>query len=116
MKNIKYATVALLATMLALSFTLTACNTTQQRTAYNTLFSVESSTTAAVDGYYTATIKGIAPTNGIPKVSSAYNDFQKAFLVALDAAQYNTNALASASLQQESADVISLVGQFWKGN
>lgn len=91
-----------------------ACNTTQQRTAYNTLYSVEATTTAAVDGYFSATIKGMAPTNGIPKVSHAYNDFQKAFAIAIDAAQFNSNALAPASLQQESADVISLVGQFYQ--
>ena len=95
---------------------LAGCTTTQQTTAFKTLSTVETTTTAAVDGYYAATIKGIAPTNGIPQVSHAYNDFQKAFIVALDAAQFQTNALAPAALQQEGADVVSLVGTFWKGN
>jgi hypothetical protein len=92
---------------------VTACNTTQQRTAYKTLASVELTTTAAVDGYFSATIKGFASTNGIPKVSKAYNDFQKAFVLAVDLAQNNTNALAPDSLAQEGADVVSLVGQFY---
>lgn len=95
---------------------LVGCNTTQQRTAYNTLYSVHAVTESAVDGYFTATVKGLASTNGIPQVSSAYNNFQKSFVIALDAAQFNTNALAPSSLQQESTDVISLVGQFWKGH
>ncbi|HSS99978.1 MAG TPA: hypothetical protein VLK33_23245 [Terriglobales bacterium] len=89
------------------------CTTNQERNAYNTLYSVQVTTTATVDGYYSATIKGLVSTNGIPQVSKAYNDFQKAFIVAIDAAQFNTNALAPASLQQESADVIALVGQFY---
>lgn len=91
------------------------CTTSQQRVAYNSLYTVETTTTATVDGYYLAAAKGIAPSNGVHQVSVAYNDFHVAFLVALDAAQYNTNALAPLALQQESADVIGLVGQFWKG-
>lgn len=105
----------LLALVVAISAIDTGCTTTQQRVTYNTLYSVEMTTTAAVDGYYVATIKGLAATNGIPKVALAYNGFQKAFNVALDTAGFETNTLAPASLQQESADVIALVGQFWKG-
>lgn len=93
---------------------VTACNTTQQRAAFTTLSAVEMTTTATVDGYYKATIKGIAITNGIPKVSKAFNAFQDSFKIAVDLAQNNTNALAPVSLQQESADVIALVGQFYQ--
>jgi hypothetical protein len=100
---------------IAIGAIIIGCTTSQQTTAYNTLYSVETVTTATVDGYYAATIKGLASTNGIPKVAVAYNDFQKAFIVALDTAGFETNALAPASLQKESADVISLVGQFYKG-
>ena len=105
---------SMLASIAVVGLISAGCNTSQQRTTYNTFYSVEATTTAAVDGYYAATIKGIAPTNGIPKVSKAYNAFQDSFLVAIDLAQFNTNALAPSSLQQESADVIALVGQFYK--
>lgn len=108
----KLITLALIVGLSTAAFV--GCTTSQQRTAYNTLYSVEATTTATVDGYYLAAAKGLASTNGIPKVSSAYNDFQKSFVIALDAAQFNTNALAPASLQQESADVIALVGQFYQ--
>lgn len=106
------ATAAIIALIAAISF-VSGCNGNQQRIAYTTLASVEMTTTAAVDGYYSAVIKGIANTNGIPKVSKAYNDFQKAFVLAVDLAQNNTNALAPLPLQQEASDVISLVGQFY---
>ena len=93
---------------------IVGCNTNQQRTTFTTLSAVEMTTTAVVDGYYLATIKGIAPTNGIPKVSKAYNAFQDSFLIAVDLAHNNTNALAPSALQQESADVIALVGEFYQ--
>lgn len=110
--KILYVPIALIAAAVLIAFA-PACNTTQQRTAYKTLASLEMTTTAAVDGYYSATIKGIASTNGIPKVSKAYNYFQKAFIVAVDLAQNNTNALAPDALVQEAADVTALVGQFY---
>jgi len=93
---------------------MTGCTTTQQRTTYTTLATVEATTTATVDGYYLATIKGLASTNGIPQVSQAFNKFQAAFVLAVDIAQNNTNALASSALQQEAADVVKIVGQFYK--
>ena len=87
------------------------CTTNQQKIAYNTLYSVEKSTTAAYDGYIDSVIKGISTTNGVPRVSRAYNTFQASFLVALDAAQFHTNALAPSALIVESMDVINLINQ-----
>jgi hypothetical protein len=95
---------------------LSGCMTSnQQRTAANTLFAVHETTQSTVDGYFLAVYKGMASTNGIAPVSSAYNKFQLSYLVALDAVQYNTNALASDSLVTESKDVVNLVGVFYKG-
>lgn len=93
---------------------LVACKSGQQRIAYNTLYSVERTTTGAYDGYIDSVIKGISTTNGVPKVSSAYNKYHASFLVALDAVQYNTNALAPAALVVESQDVVNLI-RTWKG-
>lgn len=91
---------------------ITGCSTTQQTVTYNTLYSVEHTTVAAYDGYVKAVITGQASTNGLPAVSKSFNAFQASFLVALDAAQFNTNALAPANLMVESADVINLISQF----
>lgn len=92
---------------------LLGCNTTQQRTAYNTLGSVESATTAGVDGYFLAAAKGMADTNGIPKVAKAYNQFQADMQVAVLLAQNNTNALAPSNIVAEATDVLNAVVQFY---
>lgn len=110
---IKYATVALLAFVSALALSITACNTTQQRAAFTTLGSLESTATAGVDGYFLATIKGVADTNGIPKVSALYNKFQVDMQAAVLLAQNNTNALASSNLVSEAGAMISVVSQYY---
>jgi hypothetical protein len=85
------------------------CTSTQQRVAFNTLYSVEQTTTAALNSYDTLVIKGSVPTNDVPRISAAYNTFQAAFLVALDAAQFNTNAIAPPALIVEGQDVVNLI-------
>lgn len=92
-----------------LALLIWGCTLGQQRAAFATIASLEASTTATVDGYFFLVAKGSVSTNGVPAVSAAYNKFQGGVLVALDAVQYNTNALAPASLQQLSTDVINLV-------
>lgn len=93
---------------------VTGCNTSQQKVAYNTIYSVEKGVTASYDGYLDTVITGKTPTNSVPAVSKAYNHFQGGVLIALDAVQFNTNALAPANLVQEGADVINLIGTFNK--
>jgi hypothetical protein len=88
---------------------LLGCNATQQKVAYNTLASLEQTTSVALDSYDALVIKGQIPTNDIPLVKSAFNKFQASFVIALDAAQYNTNAIAPAALIVESQDVINLI-------
>jgi hypothetical protein len=88
---------------------MTGCTTTQTRYAYNSLYTVEHVTHDAYSGYIDSVIARQTSTNGVPQVSSVYNKFQASFLVVLSAAQFNTNALAPASLEQESRDVINLI-------
>ncbi len=95
---------------------LVACNTTQQRTAYNTIGSVEAIATAGVDGYYTATIKGLASTNGIPPISQAYNHLQLGLQTAAAVAQNGTNALAPGNLLMEGQSLLNLVTSFFPDN
>lgn len=91
---------------------LAGCVTQQQTIAYKTLFSVEKLTSGAYDGYIDSVIAGQSTTNGVPRVSKAFNKFQGSFAIALDAVQFNTNALAPASLVIESGDVVNLINQF----
>lgn len=88
---------------------VTGCNTTQQTTAYKTLYGLEVATTGAFKAYDSAVISGAIPTNSVPQVSHAFNDFQSAMTVAVLAAQNNTNALAPANLVAESTAVINLI-------
>jgi hypothetical protein len=90
-------------------FVGSGCTTAQQQTTYNSLFTVEHTVVSTYDGYLDLVIKGSVSTNGLPSVSKSYNTFQGAYLVALDAAQFNTNALAPANLITEAGDFVNLV-------
>lgn len=98
--------------VLSTALLIVGCTTSQQRTTFNTLGSVEATATATVDGYYLATVKGLADTNGIPVVTKAYNDFQGVMQTAVVFAQNNTNALAPANVMQELSSVVSTVALF----
>lgn len=93
---------------------LVGCTTSQQRIAANTLSATHDVVQGGVEGYFLATAKGLAPTNGIPAVAGAYNKFQTVYVVAVDLAQNNTNALAPANVLQEATDVAAVIGQFYK--
>ena len=92
-----------------ISTVVISCTTTQQTAAYKTLYGLEVATTGAYDGYTAAVIKGAIPTNSVPQVSKAFNDFQAAEQVAVIAAANNTNALAPANLVMESTAIINLI-------
>jgi hypothetical protein len=93
---------------------VTGCKSSQQKIAYDTIFTIEKVTVGAYDGYIAQVISGKVPTTGVQQISSKFNKFQAATLVALDAVQYNTNALAPASLVVESQDIRNLIGLFTK--
>ncbi len=89
--------------------TETGCTTTQQTAAYKTLYSLEQTTTAAVDAYYAGAIKGTWSTNGIPAVSRAYDDFQLSMTAAVALAAGNSNAVAPAGLVDKSTGIINTI-------
>lgn len=100
--------------MAALPVAFTGCGTTKQKAAYNTLYSVEQTAVAAYDSYISQVIAGNVKTNGVPAVSKAFNKFQAASIVALDAVQWNTNAPASLQVQQLSVDLLNLIAELSK--
>lgn len=93
---------------LALGLSMAACNTTQQTTAYNTIASVDTAAKAAVDGYYTAAVKGLATTNNIPAIAKAYSEVEAGCVLAATTAQAGTNAVAPAELTQELQALLTL--------
>jgi len=105
--------IVLLSAALIVGF-VSACNTTQQRIAANTLSATHDVVQQGVDSYFIATAKGLASTNGIPVVSASYNKFQKVYVAAVDFAQNNTNSLAPDNVIQEAADVAAVIGQFYQ--
>ena len=114
-KSVKNALLSILIAVLimpgsiAVCLSTSGCTTTQRTVAYNSLYSVEKVTTGAYDSYLDSVIQGISTTNGVPRVSKAYNHFHASFLLALDSVQFNTNAIAPASLVVESGDIINLI-------
>jgi len=89
MKMLKYS----MPLLVGIALFLGACTTTK-RTVHNTLYSVESSTTAAYDTYLYGVIRGNFKTNDVPVVSQNYDRFQIGMRVAIVAAQYNMTNLA----------------------
>lgn len=94
-----------LAAVLAVAF-LIGC-ASQSRTVYNTLATVESTTTGAYDTYVTGVIKGYWKTNDVPRVSKDYNAFKLVWAGAVALAQWNTNAPATLPVTDASAVVLA---------
>lgn len=107
-------TVALALPATVITVTQTGCTAPQQRIAYNTLYSVEKTAATSVDAYFDAVVAGRASADGVPRVSAAYNRFRLSLLLALDAVQFNTNALAPEALVIESQDLVNLVSTFYR--
>lgn len=79
------------------------------QTAFKTIASVQATGMAANDSYQSLVIRGALPTNDVPRESKAFNDLQASVLIALDAVQFNSNALAPSSLVVEGQDFVNLV-------
>lgn len=110
----KFSTVLLALALLAVPLTLplytAGCKSPNAETAaYKTLWSLEASTKAAVDSYFLLVIRGNVSTNDVPKVSKAFDNFQKSMLLAIQLAAGNTNATAPVALQLQSAELVNLV-------
>lgn len=89
---------------------LVGCGTTSPQTvAYNTIGSLEQTASAAVDGYFTAVIKGNLSTNNVPEVSGMFAQFQSDCLLAATIAQNGTNAIAPANLTIELGQITSVI-------
>jgi hypothetical protein len=82
-----------------------------QRTAYNTISSIEQTATLGFDDYLSLVLKGTLTTNSTPTVAKAFNTLQAAGKLAADASEAGTNALAPASLVMEATDLGNLISR-----
>lgn len=104
----------ILALALAAGLVETGCTTSSQRTAYNSIATVEGTASTAVDGYYALVIRGVVPTNQVPVVSQRFNQLQAGLKIAAAASQLGTNSVAPENLVQESLDLIAFVSTLTK--
>lgn len=88
---------------------LIGCTSTKQQAAFNSISSVEQTSTAAYQGYISLVIQGKIPTNDVPKVSHLFNDVQASVNLASLAVQFNTNAVAPANLVTEAGALLNLI-------
>ena len=91
---------------IGLALLLVGCMSTS-RTIYNTLASVEATTTGAYGGYLNLVVQGKLPTNSVPAISKDYNIFQATWTAAVMIAQWNTNAVAPQPVLDASAKVLT---------
>lgn len=108
MKKLLICSLALSLTTLS-SCLFISCSTSSQKTAYNTIATVEQTATLGVDDYYKLVLAGTVTTNGVPAVSKAYNDLQAAAQLAASVAASGTNALATGSLVIEASNLGNLI-------
>lgn len=99
--------VALLTAILLL---VGACVSTQRAT-YNTLYSLEHSTTAAYDTYIYGVVRGQWTTNGVPQVSRDYDRFQIGMRAAVEVAQFDYQAIAPSNVTHLATIVLKSILQ-----
>ena len=107
MKRLFLAVLLLCIPIAPIGTTGASCKPTQQRITYNTLYSVGSAVNSAYAAYNDAVVQNKATFNA--SVAKAYNDFQAAFAVAVQAAQLNVNAVAPQNVIDLSNAVLAAI-------
>lgn len=87
------------------------CSQSQQTITFNTIYSLGQAVNQAYAAYMDKVVAGTATFN--VTVAKAYNDFQAAFLVSVNAAQ-TVNAPAPANLTNLANAVYAAITQFTK--
>jgi len=88
-----------------------ACTTSARRTMYNSLASVGYATQAAYDGYLALVVRQTISSKNVTTVSKAYDSFQAVYSSAVAAAQFATNAPATAPVIEASTKVFSEINR-----
>lgn len=103
--------VALLSWIAVPIVSFTGCTTNQQTLAYQTIYSLEVTTTATFDAYLTSVVKGKVSTANTAAIAQAYNEFQQALNAATQLVKGKVQAPASATLEAAAAKVTNLIAQ-----
>lgn len=104
-----FLTAAFFATLTFAPLFLPGCSTSAVRVTYNTLYSLETTTTAAYDAFLDQVVSGKIAKEKVPQVAKAYNDFQAAMGVAIAAAQFNWTAPAPADVTALATAVLNAI-------
>jgi hypothetical protein len=104
MKMLKYS----MPLLVGIALLLGACKS-PQTTAYNTLHTLEHSTTAAYDTFIYGVIRGNFKTNDVPTVSRNYDQFQIGMRGAVELAQFNYEAIAPSNVVHLGSVVIKSI-------
>ena len=84
--------------LLVIALFIGACATSPQKAAYNTLYTLEHSTTAAYDTFIYGVVRGHFKTNDVPTVSKNYDQFQIGMRGAVELAQFDWAAIAPSNV------------------
>lgn len=89
--------------------TFAACKYPPQRLAYNTIATELATVNSSYAAYVELVLLGKVKTNDFPKVTRAYETFQKSAQIAIELANFNTNAIAPPSVSSNSWFVLRTI-------
>lgn len=112
MKRLFLAVLLLAMPLAPVGWTGMTCTSKQQQITYQTLATIGSAVNTAYSAYMDQVVSGRATLN--PSVAKAYDDFQKAYAVAVSAASMNPQAIAPQNVIDLANTVLALVKQFSK--
>ena len=95
--------------LLVIALFIGACTSTPKKVAFDTLYTLEHSTTASYDTYIAGVIKGTWKTNDVPTVSKNYDQFQIGMRGAVELAQFNWEAIAPSNVVHLGSVVIKSI-------
>lgn len=107
MKQFKF--IAALIAIAAICVGLNGCKTPVQRTAYNTISSVEQAASLAVDSYYALVIKGVVSTSSVAQVSAAFNKLQTDCTIAAAASKNGLSSTATPDMILQLSNLTALI-------
>lgn len=87
------------------------CSTSQQRKAYNSLYSIGQTVDSAYKSYLDLVVSGKVATNDVPKISGYYADFQRTYGLAVSVAATTKSALPSPEVSSTANRILSAITQ-----
>lgn len=79
--------------------------------AYKSLFAVGHAVDTSVTVYFDLVVKGVVPTNDVPKVARAYNAFQLVYSNAVVLMKFNSKAPPDTNIIARAGEMLSIVAR-----